>query len=77
MYRDPDAASAEVQQLSMPTCFLSMETFELGYQDAITIEREISGPRQMEDFKNAKAYLENVLAKVAGNGIQRGKLHDK
>jgi len=30
----------------------------LGYRGALTIEREISGPQQIEDIKKAKAYLE-------------------
>jgi sugar phosphate isomerase/epimerase len=34
---------------------------ELGYTGAITIEREISGPRQIEDIKKAKAYLEKLI----------------
>ena len=37
---------------------------KLGYQGAITIERETSGPQQMEDVKSEKAYLEAVLAKL-------------
>ncbi|HTU51200.1 MAG TPA: sugar phosphate isomerase/epimerase family protein [Acidobacteriaceae bacterium] len=39
----------------------------LGYQGAITIERETSGPQQMEDVKHEKLYLERVLAKVRSN----------
>ena len=39
---------------------------ELGYTGAITIEREISGPQQMEDVEKEKAYLEGVLARVQG-----------
>ncbi len=35
---------------------------QLGYTGAITIEREISGPRQAEDIKKAKAYLERLIA---------------
>lgn len=34
----------------------------LGYKGAMTIEREISGPKQAEDIKQAKAYLEKLLA---------------
>jgi sugar phosphate isomerase/epimerase len=34
---------------------------ELGYKGAITIEREISGPRQIEDIKKSKAYLEKII----------------
>lgn len=40
---------------------------KLGYQGAITIERETSGPQQMEDVKHEKLYLERVLAKVRSN----------
>ena len=35
---------------------------ELGYKGTLTIEREISGPRQIEDVKKAKLYLEKLLA---------------
>jgi len=38
---------------------------QLGYTGAITIEREISGFRQIEDVKKEKAYLEGVLARIA------------
>jgi len=34
---------------------------ELGYTGAITIEREISGPKQVEDIKRSKAYLEKLV----------------
>ncbi len=34
---------------------------ELGYAGAITIEREISGPKQAEDIKKSKAYLEKII----------------
>ncbi len=37
---------------------------EVGYKGAITIEREISGPQQIEDVKKEKAYLEGVIAQV-------------
>lgn len=40
---------------------------KLGYQGAITIERETSGPQQMEDVKHEKLYLEEVLAKMCSN----------
>lgn len=39
----------------------------LGYHGAITIEREISGPKQIEDVKQEKIYLEKVLAQVHAN----------
>ena len=34
---------------------------ELNYHGAVTIEREISGPRQVEDVRAAKAYLEKLI----------------
>jgi sugar phosphate isomerase/epimerase len=34
---------------------------ELNYRGAVTIEREISGPRQVEDVRAAKVYLEKVI----------------
>jgi sugar phosphate isomerase/epimerase len=40
---------------------------KLGYQGAITIERETSGPQQMADVKHEKLYLERVIAKVRSN----------
>lgn len=40
---------------------------KLGYQGAITIERETSGPQQMEDVKHEKLYLERVLSKLLTN----------
>ena len=36
----------------------------LGYSGAITIERETSGPQQIEDVKNEKLYLERILDEV-------------
>jgi sugar phosphate isomerase/epimerase len=35
---------------------------QLGYDGAVTIEREISGPKQLEDIKKEKAYLERLIA---------------
>jgi len=37
---------------------------ELHYTGPLTIEREISGPRQMEDIKKEKAYLEKLVAEA-------------
>jgi sugar phosphate isomerase/epimerase len=37
---------------------------ELGYTGALTIEREISGPQQLEDIKRGKVYLEKLVAKL-------------
>ncbi len=34
---------------------------ELNYRGAVTIEREISGPKQVEDVRAAKAYLEKLI----------------
>jgi sugar phosphate isomerase/epimerase len=38
-----------------------MRLRELNYRGAVTIEREISGPQQMEDVRAAKAYLEKLI----------------
>lgn len=35
---------------------------QLGYTGALTIEREIYGPKQLEDIKKEKAYLEKLIA---------------
>ena len=37
---------------------------ELGYPGPLTIEREISGPRQLEDIKKEKVYLEKLVAQL-------------
>jgi L-ribulose-5-phosphate 3-epimerase len=37
---------------------------KLGYTGAITIERETSGPQQIEDVKNEKLYLERIVDEV-------------
>ena len=37
---------------------------ELGYSGPLTIEREISGPQQLEDIKMEKVYLEKLVAKL-------------
>src|SRR3989441_6440774 len=34
---------------------------ELNYRGAVTIEREISGPQQVEDVRASKAYLEKLI----------------
>ena len=36
----------------------------LGYTGPLTIEREISGPQQLEDIKREKVYLESLVAKL-------------
>ncbi len=38
----------------------------IGYTGAVTIERETSGPQQVEDVRNEKLYLEKVLSEVLG-----------
>lgn len=37
---------------------------KLGYTGAVTIERETSGPQQIEDVKNEKLYLQQILDEV-------------
>jgi L-ribulose-5-phosphate 3-epimerase len=37
---------------------------KLGYAGAVTIERETSGPQQMEDVKQEKIYLERILSQI-------------
>jgi L-ribulose-5-phosphate 3-epimerase len=39
---------------------------KLGYAGAVTIERETSGPQQVEDVKNEKMYLQKILGEVLG-----------
>ncbi len=36
----------------------------IGYTGAVTIERETSGPKQIEDVRNEKLYLEAILREV-------------
>jgi len=35
---------------------------ELNYRGALTIEREVSGPKQLEDVRSEKTYLEKLVA---------------
>jgi L-ribulose-5-phosphate 3-epimerase len=37
---------------------------KLGYSGAISIERETSGPKQIEDVRQEKAYLEHLLSQI-------------
>lgn len=39
---------------------------ELGYDSHVTIEREISGEKQIEDIRYAKEYLEKIISEVYG-----------
>ncbi|MBO5200550.1 MAG: sugar phosphate isomerase/epimerase [Clostridia bacterium] len=45
---------------------LFSKLYELGYNGYVTIEREISGPKQTEDILFAKSYLENIISKIYG-----------
>ena len=36
----------------------------LGYTGAVTIERETSGPQQLEDVRQEKTYLERILSQI-------------
>ena len=38
----------------------------IGYTGAVTIERETSGPQQIEDVRQEKMYLEKILNEVVG-----------
>ena len=39
---------------------------KLGYTGAVTIERETSGPQQIEDVRTEKVYLERIIAGIQG-----------
>jgi sugar phosphate isomerase/epimerase len=39
---------------------------QLGYAGTLTIERETSGPQQIEDVRQEKVYLERVIKEVTG-----------
>jgi L-ribulose-5-phosphate 3-epimerase len=39
---------------------------KVGYGGVVTIERETSGPQQIEDVRQEKLYLEKILQQVAG-----------
>lgn len=43
---------------------------KLGYTGAVTIERETSGPQQIEDVRQEKIYLERILQEVQNNAVQ-------
>jgi L-ribulose-5-phosphate 3-epimerase len=50
-----------------------MKLHRIGYTGAVTIERETSGPQQIEDVKQEKAYLEGILQQVfSGQYEERG-----
>jgi L-ribulose-5-phosphate 3-epimerase len=49
-------------QVDFPRVIASLK--KLGYRGAITIEREISGPKQMADLKREKTYLEEIIQRT-------------
>jgi sugar phosphate isomerase/epimerase len=63
---DPDKLGEEVIIGSGIVDFKQVFTKlqKLGYSGAISIEREISGPGQIEDVRKEKIYLERVLRQV-------------
>ena len=65
---DPDKLGQEVLIGSGLVDFHAVfaKLHKLGYTGAVTIERETSGPQQIEDVKQEKVYLERVLHDVLG-----------
>jgi L-ribulose-5-phosphate 3-epimerase len=63
---DPDKLGEEVLIGKGLVDFRAVFTklHRLGYSGAVTIERETSGPQQIEDVRQEKMYLEKVLAEV-------------
>ena len=63
---DPSQLGEEVQigkgLVDFRTVFAKLH--KLGYTGAVTIERETSGPQQIEDVRQEKLYLENILNEV-------------
>jgi sugar phosphate isomerase/epimerase len=46
--------------------------YRMGYRGPLTIEREISGERQIADIQRAKALLEEIRAPLVGTASNRG-----
>jgi L-ribulose-5-phosphate 3-epimerase len=65
---DPDKLGEEVLIGKGLVDFRAVFTklHRLGYAGAVTIERETSGPQQVEDVRQEKMYLEKVLNEVLG-----------
>ncbi|HUA93248.1 MAG TPA: sugar phosphate isomerase/epimerase family protein [Terracidiphilus sp.] len=63
---DPDKLGEEVLIGTGLVDFRQVFTklHRLGYSGAVTIERETSGPQQIEDVRQEKIYLERVLREV-------------
>lgn len=65
---DPSQLGEEVQigkgLVDFRTVFTKLH--RLGYTGAVTIERETSGPQQIEDVRQEKMYLEKILSEVVG-----------
>jgi sugar phosphate isomerase/epimerase len=63
---DPSKLGEEVQIGKGLVDFRAVFTklHRLGYTGAITIERETSGPQQIEDVRQEKLYLEKILGEV-------------
>jgi sugar phosphate isomerase/epimerase len=63
---DPDKLGQEVQigkgEVDFPKVLSMLHA--IGYKGAVTIERETSGPQQVEDVKAEKQYLESILKKI-------------
>ena len=61
---DPKELGKEVPigqgRVDFPTLFKRLK--KLNYRDAVTIEREISGPQQLEDVRKEKIFLEKLIA---------------
>jgi len=61
---DPKELGKEVPigqgRVDFPTLFKRLK--ELHYRGPVTIEREISGPQQLEDVRKEKIYLEKLIA---------------
>lgn len=64
---DPSKLGEEVLigrgEVDFPRVFQALRA--LGYEGAITIERETSGPQQIQDVKAEKVYLEKILSSLS------------